>query len=158
MAEVKDVAPTVLNTVQMSIKYGESAFKDGQHLGKAQAARAPTVEFAGAAGKRHTLIMVDPDAPSPDNPAMREWLHWIVANIPAGGDVSKGFTVTEYAGPTPPRGTHRYIFLLYEQPEGVLLPAKQHEQRAKFHSDVWAKAHQLGDPVAACFFKTAAGE
>lgn len=36
MAEVKDVAPTVLNTVQMSIKYGESAFKDGQHLGKAQ--------------------------------------------------------------------------------------------------------------------------
>jgi phosphatidylethanolamine-binding protein (PEBP) family uncharacterized protein len=23
--------------------------------------------------------------------------------------------VTEYAGPTPPRGTHRYIFLLYEQ-------------------------------------------
>jgi phosphatidylethanolamine-binding protein (PEBP) family uncharacterized protein len=33
----------------------------------------------------------------------------------SGGDVSKGFTVTEYAGPTPPRGTHRYIFLLYEQ-------------------------------------------
>jgi phosphatidylethanolamine-binding protein (PEBP) family uncharacterized protein len=33
----------------------------------------------------------------------------------AGGDVSKGFTMTEYAGPTPPRGTHRYIFLLYEQ-------------------------------------------
>lgn len=33
----------------------------------------------------------------------------------AGGAVSKGFTMTDYAGPTPPRGTHRYIFLLYEQ-------------------------------------------
>jgi phosphatidylethanolamine-binding protein (PEBP) family uncharacterized protein len=33
----------------------------------------------------------------------------------AGGDVSKGFTMTEYAGPTPPCGTHRYIFMLYEQ-------------------------------------------
>jgi hypothetical protein len=44
------------------------------------------------------------------------------------------------------------------QPDGVLLPAKYHEQRAKFHADAWAKAHQLGDPVAARFFKTAAGE
>jgi hypothetical protein len=36
MAEVKDVAPKVLNTIQMTIKYGGSAFTDGQHLGKAQ--------------------------------------------------------------------------------------------------------------------------
>lgn len=50
------------------------------------------------------------------------------------------------------------LMLCCMQPEGVLLPAKQHEQRAKFHAGVWAKAHQLGDPVAACFFKTAAGE
>lgn len=28
--------------------------------------------------------MVDPDAPSPDNPTMAQWLHWIVANIPGG--------------------------------------------------------------------------
>jgi hypothetical protein len=36
MAEVKDVAPTVLNTVQMTIKYGGTTVTDGQHLGKAQ--------------------------------------------------------------------------------------------------------------------------
>jgi hypothetical protein len=160
------------------------------------------------------------------------WLHTLMAHsfayctaAHAGDDVSKGFTVTEYAGPTPPRGTHRYIVLLYEQvglaaaapaatykdlhtkhvvitnskhtvmgsahhltrwalcrrrtpillwltcccmlltwgccclqPDGVLLPAKPHEQRAKFHADAWATSHQLGDPVAARFFKTAAGE
>lgn len=33
----------------------------------------------------------------------------------AEGDVSKGDTITPYAGPTPPRGTHRYIFMMYEQ-------------------------------------------
>jgi phosphatidylethanolamine-binding protein (PEBP) family uncharacterized protein len=49
-----------------------------------QAAHAPALEYAAAPGKRYTLLMVDPDAPSPDNPAMREWLHWIVANIPGG--------------------------------------------------------------------------
>ncbi|KAF6252583.1 phosphatidylethanolamine-binding protein [Scenedesmus sp. NREL 46B-D3] len=80
-----------------------------------QAAQAPRVSYDAAAGKRYTLLMVDPDAPSPDNPAVREWLHWAVTNIPAGSDVANGFTVTEYAGPTPPRGTHRYILLLYEQ-------------------------------------------
>ena len=28
--------------------------------------------------------MSDPDAPSPSNPTHREWLHWIVTNIPGG--------------------------------------------------------------------------
>lgn len=44
------------------------------------------------------------------------------------------------------------------QPSGVLLPEKRQEQRPKFHADKWAKAHQLGDPVAAAYFQTAAGE
>lgn len=47
-----------------------------------QAARAPTVSFGGTAGTFYTLIMVDPDAPSPDSPTMAQWIHWIVANIP----------------------------------------------------------------------------
>lgn len=28
--------------------------------------------------------MVDPDAPSPDDPAYAEWLHWVVDDIPNG--------------------------------------------------------------------------
>lgn len=31
----------------------------------------------------YTLIMTDPDAPSRRNPTSREFVHWIVANIPA---------------------------------------------------------------------------
>ena len=29
-----------------------------------------------------TLLMVDPDAPSPHDPKFRNWLHWMVINIP----------------------------------------------------------------------------
>lgn len=47
-----------------------------------QAAHAPNVKFAGSTDKHYSLLMVDPDAPSPDDPKMREWLHWIVVNIP----------------------------------------------------------------------------
>jgi hypothetical protein len=40
----------------------------------------------------------DPDAPSPDAPKYRFWLHWLVINIP-GVDVHRGEVVTPYMGP-----------------------------------------------------------
>ena len=40
----------------------------------------------------------DPDAPSPDNPKFRYYLHWLVANIP-GVDVQRGDVIVDYMGP-----------------------------------------------------------
>ena len=43
----------------------------------------PTITFKPAnVDKLFTLAMVDPDAPSKENPENREWLHWLVVNIP----------------------------------------------------------------------------
>jgi Raf kinase inhibitor-like YbhB/YbcL family protein len=72
------------------------------------------------------LIMDDPDAP------VGTWDHWIVFNIPADvrelpegmaagmkfGDVTITFgknswNRSDYGGPCPPGGTHRYFFKLY---------------------------------------------
>lgn len=36
----------------------------------------------------YTLVLSDPDAPSPAMPTSREYLHWLVTNAPAG-DISK---------------------------------------------------------------------
>lgn len=68
----------------------------------------------------YTLLMVDPDAPSRNHP-MFEWRHWEVMNIP-GSDVSKGETIAPYKGAGPPKGTnyHRYAFLVYKQPQGLI--------------------------------------
>ena len=41
---------------------------------------------------------VDPDAPSPDAPKFRYFLHWLVTNIP-GVDVQRGDVVVDYMGP-----------------------------------------------------------
>ncbi|XP_021293890.1 protein MOTHER of FT and TFL1 homolog 1-like [Herrania umbratica] len=35
-------------------------------------------------------VMVDPDAPSPCGLRLREWLHWIVVDIPEQHDATKG--------------------------------------------------------------------
>ncbi|CAF3538314.1 unnamed protein product [Adineta steineri] len=62
-----------------------------------------------------TLVMIDPDAPSSDNPITGPFIHWILAsfNHIHGED---GQNICKYMGPGPRSGTgkHRYIFLLYE--------------------------------------------
>ncbi|MBD3264077.1 MAG: YbhB/YbcL family Raf kinase inhibitor-like protein [Candidatus Omnitrophica bacterium] len=64
------------------------------------------------------LIVDDPDAP------MKTWVHWVVYNIPpsvsrieegsvAGKQGVNDFNRTNYGGPCPPSGTHRYFFKAY---------------------------------------------
>jgi len=78
---------------------------DGLRLKPSQAASPPRVHVEGPGS--FTLAMVDPDAPSPDAPKARSWLHWLVANArPAGavGEGGNGDVLCAYNGPTPPRG------------------------------------------------------
>lgn len=79
----------------------------------------PGLSMAARSGKFYTLTVVDPDAPSPTNPSMAPFLHWLVTNIPQG-ELEKGSMVVPYMGPSPPEGDHRYCFLLYEQPNDSL--------------------------------------
>lgn len=76
---------------------------------KAQTQLEPIVYLQQAdMKKRYTLVMYDPDAPSPS------FLHWLLVNIP-GGLVTDADVVASYYPPSPPSGTHRYIFKVYEQ-------------------------------------------
>lgn len=63
--------------------------------------------------------MTDPDAPSRSQPTYRECRHWIVMNIPES-KIENGDEVIEYVGSGAPKdtGLHRYIFLVYKQPDG----------------------------------------
>lgn len=73
------------------------------------------------------IIVDDPDAPS------KTWVHWIVYNMPAtitqlsGGVNTAQFATglndfgnTQYGGPCPPSGIHRYRFTVYAL--DILLP------------------------------------
>lgn len=68
--------------------------------------------------KTLALIVDDPDAPG------KTWVHWVVYNIPPGTreiaqasipgeQAGNDFGQTDYGGPCPPSGTHRYFFKLY---------------------------------------------
>lgn len=67
------------------------------------------------------MILLDPDAPSRAEPSRREFRHWLTVNIP-GNDLKSGEEVFQYIGSGPPQGTglHRYVFLLFKQPNGKI--------------------------------------
>ncbi len=62
--------------------------------------------------------IVDPDAPTRTEPTFREVRHWLVVNI-KGNDLSSGTVKYEFIGSGPPKdtGLHRYIFVVFKQPE-----------------------------------------
>ena len=79
----------------------------------------PTFDLASDISSS-TLLIVDPDAPERARGdgsvpgAAGPWLHLLVTGI-RGGDLSTGDVVVNYARPTPPKGTHRYIALQLEE-------------------------------------------
>ena len=75
------------------------------------------------------LIVDDPDVPNPAAP-QRTWTHWVLYNIPPQTynlpqevgkkhlpkEIQQGLNdwkETDYGGPCPPMGQHRYFFKLY---------------------------------------------
>ena len=73
-------------------------------------------------------MLIDPDAPTPDDPKFSYWRHWVVTNIAsadldASDIVKSGKTLTQYLAPGPKdeSGPHRYLFLLFKEPEGLNL-------------------------------------
>lgn len=86
-------------------------------------------------------------------------LHWLVANVP-GSDLSKGEVIAEYIGSGPQKdtGLHRYVLLVYKQPEKLTIEEARisnHERtgRPAFNVNAFAAKYKLGDPIAGNMFK-----
>ncbi|KPJ16382.1 Phosphatidylethanolamine-binding protein-like F40A3.3 [Papilio machaon] len=157
------VVPDVINVAPsetLDIQYPSGVKVDiGKELTPKQVKDRPTVRWAAKEGEYYTLALVDPDAPSRENPKFREWHHWLVGNI-YGGDLNKGEVLSDYIGSGPPKGTglHRYVFLVYKQAEKCdftkvpKLPNNSGDKRGKFSISRFAEQFQLGSPVAGNFY------
>lgn len=103
--------------------------------------------------------MVDPDAPSRANPTVGQVLHWLVVNIQFNR-IANGKTMAGYRGSGPPEGTglHRYIFLVYKQPERLepeeaVISKTSRNGRLNFKIRDYAKKYNLGEPIAANYYQ-----
>ncbi|XP_011494669.1 PREDICTED: protein D3-like isoform X2 [Ceratosolen solmsi marchali] len=133
----------------------------GKELTPTQVKDQPTVKWDADNSTYYTLCMTDPDAPSRKEPKYREWHHWLVTNIP-GDEVSKGDVLSDYigSGPPPNTGLHRYVFLVYKQPEKLSFSEKRltnrsDKGRGNFSIKKFAEKYNLGSPIAGNMYQAA---
>ncbi|XP_027167969.1 protein MOTHER of FT and TFL1 [Coffea eugenioides] len=90
---IGDVVEMFEPSVSMSLYFDDKNVTNGSDVKPSLAASAPLVTIGGEPGKFYTLVMIDPDDPSPSEPTLREWAHWIVTDIPGGSIASQGETL-----------------------------------------------------------------
>ncbi|KAK3440584.1 protein MOTHER of FT and TFL1 [Eucalyptus grandis] len=150
---IGDVVDMFVPCVNMSVSYGSKHVTNGCDIKPSLAVNAPKISISGHPDELYTLVMVDPDAPSPSEPSMREWIHWIVVDIPGGTNPNRGKEILPYVGPRPPVGIHRYILVLFQQktPIGHI---DHPNSRANFNTRLFAAHLDLGLPVATVYFNS----
>ncbi|XP_066347636.1 protein FLOWERINGUS T-like [Miscanthus floridulus] len=149
---IGDVLDPFYTTVDMMILFDGTPIISGMELRAPAVSDRPRVEIGGDDYRvAYTLVMVDPDAPNPSNPTLREYLHWMVTDIPASTDNTYGREMMCYEPPAPSTGIHRMVLVLFQQlgRETVFAaPSRRHN----FNTRGFARRYNLGAPVAAMYF------
>ncbi|CAM9400452.1 unnamed protein product [Phaeothamnion confervicola] len=154
-ALVPDVIDKVHDKVALRVRFDKHfTVADGTELDQNMTAIEPDVLLEGTKKKAlYTLIMSDPDAPTPQNPTHREYLHWLVTNIPASrAKAAAGDLVVGYVGPAPPEGRHRYGLTVWLQHKDRPVMVETSPLRPGFKTRAFAAAHELEGPVGALVF------
>jgi phosphatidylethanolamine-binding protein (PEBP) family uncharacterized protein len=94
----------------------------------------PTVSWTTVPDTLYTLLIWDPDAPSPS------YIHLLAINL-RSSNLSTGQTLLSYEPPTPPSGIHRYYTTVYQQKGLIDLPAPK--ERAHFDVDEFVNSYSL---------------
>ncbi|XP_016472792.1 protein HEADING DATE 3A-like [Nicotiana tabacum] len=149
---IGDVLDSFTRSVSLRVFYNSREVINGSDFRPSYVTHQPRVEIGGVdLGTFYTRVMVDPDAPTPSDPNLREYLHWLVTDIPATTGVSFGNEAVSYESPRPTMGIHRIVFVLFLQlhPENnVYAP----QSRQNFNTRDFAELYGVGLPVAAVYF------
>ncbi|KAJ8119314.1 hypothetical protein ONZ43_g3711 [Nemania bipapillata] len=143
-------------TTKLEVNFGERVVELGNFFRAGECKQAPKLAFAPEAdapeGASYILVLTDPDAPTPDDPKFAFWRHWVLSGLrPLGVDTAVAASeLTAYLGPGPKDDSkpHRYLFLLYREPEGLSLSKKdvggeEFVQRRSFKPAEFAGRHGL---------------
>ncbi|CAN1264878.1 CEN-like protein 1 [Linum perenne] len=153
---VGEVVDVFNPSVRMNVTYNTNKLvSNGHELMPALISSKPRVDISGDdLRSAYTLIMTDPDYPSPSDPYLREHLHWYdVLSYSHTGWMHVGKEVVSYEVPRPVVGIHRYVFVLFKQARGrQTVRAPQSSSRDCFNTRRFSQENGLGLPVAAVYF------
>jgi phosphatidylethanolamine-binding protein (PEBP) family uncharacterized protein len=146
-------------TVSLQVNFPSISPSNGSFVRVSQVKDAPTISISSPtsslSSQSFTFMLIDPDAPTPDDPKFAYWRHWVVSNIAsskldASNIVEAGVTLTQYLAPGPKdeSGPHRYLFLLFKEPENLKLGkedvgGEEFVDRRSFGASEFAEKHGL---------------
>ncbi|KAI3459111.1 hypothetical protein Pfo_015774 [Paulownia fortunei] len=138
-------------SIELRVIYSNREVNNGCDLRPSQVTNQPRIEIGGEDLRTfYTLVMVDPDAPSPSDPNLREYLHWLVTDIPTTTRAHFGQEIVCYESLQPMIGIHRLVFMLFRQLGRQIVYAPRWSQNFKIRD--FAELYHLGSPVAAVYF------
>jgi phosphatidylethanolamine-binding protein (PEBP) family uncharacterized protein len=94
----------------------------------------PTVSWTTLPNALYTLLIWDPDAPSPS------YIHLFATNL-RSPNLSTGQTLLSYEPPSPPSGIHRYFTTVYQQKGTIDVPVPK--SRAPFDVEEFVNQYSL---------------
>ncbi|RCV16924.1 hypothetical protein SEVIR_3G181300v4 [Setaria viridis] len=147
---IQDVLDTFTPTVPLRITYKNRLLLSGAELKPSAVASKPRVDIGGNDMRTfYTLVLIDPDAPNPSHPSLREYLHWMVTDIPETTNVGFGQELVFYESPEPRSGIHRMVFVLFRQlGRGTVFAP---EMRHNFNCRSFARQYHLNIATATYF-------
>jgi phosphatidylethanolamine-binding protein len=118
---------------------------------------------------RFVIALVDPDAPTPEDPTVAQVRHFvggdfIISSVQSSGTArltNLSAALAEYVSPGPPDGSapHRYTVLLYKQPlnfpqtaPSLINSSTTVEAIINFNLSNFVEVTGLGEPIAGSFF------
>ncbi|KAK9370197.1 phosphatidylethanolamine-binding protein [Lipomyces kononenkoae] len=156
----------------LGVTVGTHTVVPGQYIPRAEAQSPPELAFTvPSASGTYMAICLDIDAPFPSFGVLGPILHWVQPGLKPepttnGQSILKVTApfVANYIGPAPPPGSapHRYVFFLYQQPEGFdgkkyAPPNGQNLSnwyRMRYDLDAWRNKTKLGPLLAANYFRS----
>ncbi|KZS89946.1 PEBP-like protein [Sistotremastrum niveocremeum HHB9708] len=105
-------------------------------------------------GANFVAVIIDPDAPKPEDPKNAQFRHFLGADFTLWRGAllhNSSAALSEYVQPSPPSESkpHRYVFLVYRQSEDI--PKTISSGNAKFNVTAFAEKYNLGPPLGGNF-------
>ena len=142
------------------VNYGKIQVKQGNFIDVYRSIHKPSIQYSFIKNTYYCLLMVDMDSPNKTNPIYKYWLHWMIINIHCQKNLISNYnlitnydlineyiygqTIMQYTEPTPEKdtGPHRFIFLLYKQPQKLNLNNNL-PSRKKFNLKIFVNKYNL---------------
>ncbi|KAK7466911.1 hypothetical protein VKT23_003975 [Stygiomarasmius scandens] len=167
---VPSLLPSFTPSALLTINYeGVGDLTPGQAVSQEQVGPTPTIKVEVANSSvslsgKYTLVMADADvAGTTDESSVTR--HWLVNGVTVSSNEvsnSSATAITQYAGPAPQDGSgpHRYVIILYEQPDSFSAPEGLSQPNTpvdKFDLNGYVKDSGLGNIVAANYLTVEVG-